>query len=173
MKKAILLAAVSSLLLAATAQAENLGTLQENIGVGKTMSVGLSNSPTGSWFATIPNDTGIVRATINQNNMVITGLKAGTTTVLGCAVLQSTNCVTVNVTVSSVLGATTGTHAVGSWVISNGTIYYVAANGLIPVPTWKIFLSNGGKSSKVVPANTADLNLPLLPLMVSHDSRVK
>jgi hypothetical protein len=63
-------------------------------------------------------------------------------------------------------------HLSGSWVLSDKTVYYVADNGLIPLPSWSIFLSNEGKASFLVKANTQDLKNPLLGLMAENDPRV-
>ncbi len=75
-------------------------------------------------------------------------------------------------TLAGIFNSAQDAHPVGSWVVSKGTIYFVSVVGLIPVPTWALFLSNGGAASYVVPANAADLNRPVLPLMSSSDSRI-
>ncbi|HYV34002.1 MAG TPA: hypothetical protein VE973_04105, partial [Candidatus Limnocylindria bacterium] len=64
-------------------------------------------------------------------------------------------------------------HPAGSWVIQGKTVYYITSSGLVPITTWAIFLSNGGKANLIVPINDGDMHLPLLALMEAHDSRVK
>jgi hypothetical protein len=39
-------------------------------------------------------------------------------------------------------------HPWGSWLNYNGTLYYSHETGLIGVPSWKIFLANGGKQRR-------------------------
>ena len=74
------------------------------------------------------------------------------------------------------LNAATQSHAWGTWVKYGTTVYYVDSTGLIPVPTWPIFLSNMGKAEYILPANKADMDIfknnPSLPLLTSQDSRV-
>jgi large repetitive protein len=65
-----------------------------------------------------------------------------------------------------------GGHPRGSWLISGATVYFLTPGGIIPVPSWSIFLSNGGQASFLVKANSYDLGLTKLPLMVSGDSRL-
>jgi len=62
-------------------------------------------------------------------------------------------------------------HVVGSWILSNKTVYYVSVEGLIPIPTWDIFVANSG-GSIIVQANESDLAKPILPIMVKDDPRV-
>jgi Domain of unknown function (DUF4214) len=63
-----------------------------------------------------------------------------------------------------------------SWLYYNGTVYYSHESGLIAVPSWEVFLNNGGQSKFIVKANSFDVqvlqNNPNLPLLVSNDSRV-
>ena len=63
-------------------------------------------------------------------------------------------------------------HPAGSWVTQTGVVYYVSSVGLVPVPSWSVFLNNRGATSYLVPANTADMAKPLLPVMTDSDSRV-
>lgn len=48
-------------------------------------------------------------------------------------------------------------HPWGAWVLKGKTVYLVHESGLIPVPSWDIFIANGGKAEYLVPANAADL----------------
>ncbi|MCL5667248.1 MAG: FG-GAP-like repeat-containing protein [Patescibacteria group bacterium] len=75
---------------------------------------------------------------------------------------------------TGVISLATQTHIDGSWIISGRTVFYVSKTGYIPVPSWEIFLNNGGSASFILKANHADIidPRPILPLMVMHDSRV-
>jgi hypothetical protein len=74
------------------------------------------------------------------------------------------------------LSSPTQAHPWSAWVNYNRTVYYVSSEGLIGVPTWDIFLSNGGQPKYILPANRADLGIlsrnPHLPLLQPSDSRV-
>ncbi len=74
------------------------------------------------------------------------------------------------------LSSASQSHAWGTWVKYGKTIFYVDSTGLIPVPTWPIFLSNMGKTEYILPANKADLDIfkanPSLPFLQMNDSRV-
>src|SRR5262249_11474801 len=65
-----------------------------------------------------------------------------------------------------------GPHPWGSWIVSGGTVYFVHESGLIPVPSWDIFVNNGGNGSLIVPANSFDFQLPMLTNMTPFDYRV-
>lgn len=64
-------------------------------------------------------------------------------------------------------------HPMGSWIEKSGTVYYVHELGLIPVPSYDVFVSNGGNMNSVVAANAYDFENSLLTLMTENDSRVK
>jgi hypothetical protein len=64
-------------------------------------------------------------------------------------------------------------HPWGSWLSSNGTIYYSTSSGLIGVPNQEIFTSNGGQWSYVVSANKYDLaTINANSVLTDNDSRV-
>ncbi len=48
-------------------------------------------------------------------------------------------------------------HPWGSWLLYKGTVYYYDQDGLIPVPSPEVFVSNGGNWNLVLPANQYDL----------------
>jgi hypothetical protein len=48
-------------------------------------------------------------------------------------------------------------HPWGSWLFYKGTIYYSSQQGLIGIPSYDIFLQNGGQLKYVVPANKDDI----------------
>jgi hypothetical protein len=64
-------------------------------------------------------------------------------------------------------------HPWGSWLKWGSTVYFVHEQGLIPVPSWEVFLSNGGQQVLVVAANSYDLRLPYLSVMASVDPRLQ
>ncbi|MFB3906515.1 MAG: hypothetical protein ACE15E_23990 [Acidobacteriota bacterium] len=75
----------------------------------------------------------------------------------------------------TVLTSASQSHPQGSWVLSGRTVYYFSARGPIGIPTWEIFVSNGGQSRLIVKANGADLaaidSAPVMIMEVS-DQRV-
>jgi hypothetical protein len=153
----------------------NYGNLNETIGVGKTVSVGLNTLTNGSWFISGNPNPAVIQASISSSSLIIQGIGMGASSVSACAT-DNSGCVNVNVTVNGlVLGSFTGAHLAGSWVLgSDGrTVYYVLDNGLIPITTWEIFLDNGGTSEKIVKINQYDEQLPLLAFMTNNDSRVE
>ena len=74
------------------------------------------------------------------------------------------------------LSSPSQSHPWSSWVKSGSTVYYVSSQGLIPVPSWDTFLSNGALPHYIVPANNNDLLVlrahPNLPLLEPNDPRV-
>ncbi len=66
-------------------------------------------------------------------------------------------------------------HPWGSWLLKGKTVYYTTANGPIPVPSWNVFLANGGQAQYILPMNSYDLSIlwrhPSLPPLQSHDPR--
>ena len=64
-------------------------------------------------------------------------------------------------------------HPWGSWIKSGGTIYFVHEFGLIPVPDYNTFISNGGQDYLVVKANSYDFRLSQLSNMVTNDARIR
>jgi hypothetical protein len=65
-----------------------------------------------------------------------------------------------------------GQHPRGTWVVEKSTVYFVTPQGLIPVPSWDIFLSNGGQASFIVKADSYDLAAHRLPVMTANDARL-
>lgn len=64
-------------------------------------------------------------------------------------------------------------HPWGSWIVNNSTVYFVHEQGLIPIPTWDVFLNNGGQERLLVQANTWDMQRTQLTLMVYGDTRLR
>lgn len=65
-------------------------------------------------------------------------------------------------------------HPWGSWLLYNGTVYYFHESGLIGVPSWDVFINNGGDAKYVVRTNSYDTqNLNVnLPILTTNDPRV-
>ncbi len=85
-----------------------------------------------------------------------------------------TNVGHVNMPMSSNLITTQyGPHPWGSWVRSGHTVYFIHENGLIPVPSYDVFLNNGGQDRFVVPMNSYDWQKIQLPVMTYSDSRLR
>lgn len=64
-------------------------------------------------------------------------------------------------------------HPWGTWVKSGPTVYFVHADGLIPISSYDVFVNNGGQDYLVVPMNGYDANLQRLPVMTHNDSRLR
>lgn len=178
MNKKFLLVLAGGLIFATSAfAASDLGSLRESIVVGKVLSVGLNPSSSGNWYLGANSNSAVATASISSNSLLINGKSVGSATISACTDAQGNHCLEVNVNViptGSVLGVNTeNAHPLNSWVIQGQTVFYVDANGLIPITTWKIFLSNGGKQSLIQPINFGDLKLPLEAFMLPHDSRVQ
>lgn len=67
-------------------------------------------------------------------------------------------------------------HPWGSWLLYKGVVYLSTQTGLVAVPSWDVFLANGGKSSLILNANKYDI-AQIKPeaevgLIVVKDSRV-
>ncbi len=77
-----------------------------------------------------------------------------------------------NFSYSYVVTTQYASHPWGSWVKGGQTVYFVSENGLIPIPSYDIFLNNGGKDSYVVPMNSYDWSRPMLQQMSYNDQRL-
>lgn len=164
---------IGLLALGLNAKAAVISRVTETIGVNKSLSVGLNPPSSGSWSLNGNSNPTVAQVTVSQSLVTILGKSSGSSQVMVCA-NSGSECTEINVTVSGVLGVSTGlSHQPGSWVIQGQTVYYVTESGLIPITTWKIFLNNGGKAGNIVPLNEYDERLPLLPFMTLNDSRVK
>ena len=93
---------------------------------------------------------------------------------LGYSFASVVNGSTSSLTLSgTVISSASAAHPYGSWIDSNGTVYFVHATGLIPVPSASVFTSNNGQWDLVVPANSADMAMTVLSVMQPGDSRVQ
>jgi hypothetical protein len=80
----------------------------------------------------------------------------------------------VNVPTSGyVISTASASHPWGSWVKSGNTVYFVHEQGLIPVPDWNTFISNGGQAHLIVNSNQYDFYVPMLSVMTYNDSRLR
>ncbi|MBP9686189.1 MAG: fibronectin type III domain-containing protein [Candidatus Doudnabacteria bacterium] len=75
------------------------------------------------------------------------------------------------------LSSATQEHPWCSWLKwRDGTVYYHHPSGMIPVPSWSVFLSNGGAESLILPMNKADDAIwekaPNLQPLQANDSRI-
>lgn len=75
------------------------------------------------------------------------------------------------------LTSATQEHPWCSWLKwRDGTVYYHHPTGMIPVPSWSVFLSNGGTESLILPMNKADeavwSKAPNLQPLQANDSRI-
>ncbi len=75
------------------------------------------------------------------------------------------------------LSSATQEHPWCSWLKwRDGTVYYHHPTGMIPVPSWSAFLSNGGAESLILPMNKADeavwSKAPNLQPLQANDSRI-
>ncbi|MEJ0021860.1 MAG: putative Ig domain-containing protein [Candidatus Doudnabacteria bacterium] len=73
---------------------------------------------------------------------------------------------------SKVVVTADGGHPRGSWLLSGQAVFFLTPDGLIPVPDWNTFLSNGGQAIFIVSANSFDLARPRLANMSMNDSRL-
>jgi ferredoxin len=71
------------------------------------------------------------------------------------------------------VGSANTPHPWGSWISAGATIYFVHQDGLIAIPSYDIFIANGGQAKLVVPFNNYDIGKPLLSVMEYNDARLK
>ena len=64
-------------------------------------------------------------------------------------------------------------HPWGTWIKAGNTVYFVHELGLIPVPSYEVFLNNGGEDRLVVPANSYDFSGNILNPLDYSDSRLR
>lgn len=64
-------------------------------------------------------------------------------------------------------------HPWGSWISNGSAVYFVHQDGLIPIPSWEIFINNGGHADLIVKSNIYDFRRPQLSVMTYDDSRLK
>lgn len=72
-----------------------------------------------------------------------------------------------------IINSARSSHPWGSWIKAGRTVYFVHESGLIPVPDWATFVNNGGDGRLIVPANSYDVSLPVLPQMEFSDYRLR
>lgn len=122
--------------------------------------------------STLVNDNGTVYITYKNtktgfSNMdAFKGLGYNTSNIISGSTVNLSN---TNYVISSQFVA----HPWGSWVKNGSSIYFVHENGLIPIPSYDIFINNGGRDAWVVYANSYDLGRAMLSNMVYNDSRLR
>ena len=72
---------------------------------------------------------------------------------------------TANVPAGEVISDATQRHPRGTLVIFEGTIYFLGKDLRYPFPSEEVFLSWGHSFANVVPANSADMNSPVGPIV--------
>ncbi|MBL8030270.1 MAG: hypothetical protein JNN11_03410 [Candidatus Doudnabacteria bacterium] len=73
------------------------------------------------------------------------------------------------------ISSSQGEHPWSSWLLNNKTVYYSHEQGMIPVPSWEIFLNNGGEANKILKMNDTDvqiLNKSKLEPLRNNDPRI-
>ncbi|MCL5009024.1 MAG: hypothetical protein M1400_01640 [Patescibacteria group bacterium] len=129
-------------------------------------------TPSGLASGTLVNDHGTIYLVANKVKIPFASLKAFLG--LGYALANVTNADASAYPASGILKSATQAHPDGSWIVSGRVVFYVAAAGYIPVPTWNVFLNNGGEAKFIVRANQADISdpRPILSAMANNDTRV-
>ncbi|MFA5990982.1 MAG: hypothetical protein WC794_01905 [Candidatus Doudnabacteria bacterium] len=122
---------------------------------------------------TLVNDKGAIYLIVNKEKIPFASMKAFSG--LGYSLANVTTVDISGYPLSKiVLNSPTQKHPDGSWIISGKVVFYVATTGYVPVPTWRVYLNNGGEEKFIVRANPADLAdpRPILTKMTENDSRV-
>jgi hypothetical protein len=121
---------------------------------------------------TLVNDNGTIYITYKNTKSAFANLPAFQG--LGYSLSSVINGSTASLVNSGfIIGSSNIAHPWGSWVRSGQTIYFVSDQGLIPIPSFDVFLNNGGQSQLVVNANGFDFGKPILSPMVLNDSRLR
>lgn len=113
----------------------------------------------------------------NTIYLILGGKKYGFTSLaafrgLGYATKRVVRAKTASVPLGGLIKSASSAHLSGSWIVQNKTVFFVTDAGRVPVPTWEVFLGNGGAAGALVPANAADLTTPVLSAMTANDVRV-
>lgn len=170
----------STITVSAVSQGTSSASICQSGGQCATFSISVSSaasnpasSTPGQPSNTLINDHGAIFLIVGQTKIPFASMKAFsglgyslTNVVKGDASGYQLN--------STVLKSPTQAHPDGTWIQSGKVVFYVAATGYIPVPTWSIFLSNGGNAKFIVKANASDLKdpRPIIAAMTVNDSRV-
>lgn len=150
-----------------------------SVRVGQSVEVTLPLSPSGEWLVFNQTGNDLASGVAVDTLIRITGNSAGLAHFEVCSSVKKTDCYKIQVEVTNgikglVLGISTDRHTVGSWVKLQNTVFYVHERGLIPVPSMKVFLDNGGKITSIEPMTQGDQQLPpYLPELDFSDIRVK
>ncbi len=122
---------------------------------------------------TLVSDRGAIYLIIGQTKLGFASMKAFTGLGYSLKNVVKGNASAYSLS-KTILKSATQAHPDGSWIISGKVVFYVSASGYIPVPSWDIFLSNGGKAQYIVKANRADLKdkRPIASPMTANDNRL-
>lgn len=151
---------------------------QSNPASGLTMP-GDSHLP--SHIATLPtgsliNDSGTIYLIIGQTKVPFTNFPAFIGLGYSLANVAKTDSSTYSPALTYQINSPQQAHPWSSWLLYKGTVYYNNEDGMIGVPSWDIFTTNGGKASLLLPMNQADINQlknnPNLPSLIMNDSRL-
>ena len=127
---------------------------------------------------TLVNDNGTIYLIRGSQKIAFTGIAAFTS--LGYSLSNVINGNTGGYALSSyqVSTATAGNHPRGAWIKTSNspTVYYVSANGYVPVSSYQTFTQNGGTTTQILPATSQEskaiASQPAIPVMVVNDSRI-
>ncbi len=150
-----------------------------SVRVGQSVEVVLPLSPSGEWLVFNQTGNNLASGVAVGTLIRITGNSAGLAQFEVCSSAKKSDCYDIQVEVTNgikglVLGISTERHMPGSWVKLQNTVFYVHERGLIPVPSMKVFESNGGKITSIEPMTQGDQQLPpYLPELDLGDIRVK
>lgn len=163
----------------ALAMPQNGVNVNLSVQVGQSVEITLPISPSGQWILFNLTGESVASGVVINPVVRITGNAAGRAYFLVCADTSKIACHEIRVGVSNeanglVLGVSTESHDIGSWVKHKNTVYYVHQNGLIPVPSMKVFVNNGGIAREIQPMSDMDMQLPpYLPELGLNDSRIR
>ncbi|MBI5530197.1 MAG: hypothetical protein HY918_01725 [Candidatus Doudnabacteria bacterium] len=153
-------------------QCSSLSLIVNAASSGNQNNSGSQNS-SGVPSGTLVNDKGTIYLVVNNLKYPFASMKAFTG--LGYSLA---NVIKADISGMAlgivVLNSPTQIHPDGSWIVSGKVVFYVSSAGYVPVPTWDIFLKNGGQAKFIVKANAADIadSRPILPKMTENDSRI-
>ncbi len=126
--------------------------------------------------ASLVNDNGTIYFISGQNKIPFSNWQAFTGLGYSQRNVENGNLSAYTLSSGYVISTANAVHPWGSWLSYKGTIYYSHETGLIGVPSWDIFLKNGGKTKYIVRANKYDVEVlntqALLPILNSNDERV-
>jgi hypothetical protein len=122
------------------------------------------------------NDNGTIYFVYGTQKVAFTSYKAFTGLGYSTKQVVKGDTSTYQVDTTYYLSSAAQSHPWGQFLKNGKTLYYSASQGLIPISSYDVFLSNGGNLSLVVNMNKADLSLlkakGKLPVLEANDARV-